>query len=317
VGIVGVICPLYVNEIVPPNKAGRYGTVFQLTLTFGILLSYVIGYVYSIQIDGFSLQWRLMLGTFGTIFPIMLLIVIIFFMKETQDPSNPVNESTMLQNKNNNEQPSNDKGGWAGLFVWARFVKQTLTGIVLAVTLQLTGVNAIIYFGTNILQKAFPGYDSRLLNIVIGGWNFVTTWIALYLVAKMKRSYLMTGATIIIAIALLVVGLCFRFIQDEGQKGIGVAVGLFLFIAGFEAGPGCLFYVLANEIFDKNVRAEGASLVNVLQWLFNLIVSTLFPFMFSSALGEAGTFFLFASFGLACSAYLFLFLKPPSDFPSK
>jgi len=318
VGLVGVICPLYVNEIIPDsNKTkGKYGTIFQLSITLGILLSYVIGYLYSVEVTGVSLQWRLMLGSFGIIFPVLLLIVIILFMKETQDPLNQVNESTQLQNKNNNEQAVDARGGWKGLFVCPRFMKQTLTGIVLAMTLQLTGVNAIIYFGTTILQQAFPSNDPRLLNIVIGAWNFFATWISFVLVDKMKRRYLMTGSTIIIAVSLFIVGFCFQFIIDERGRGIGVAVGLFLFIGGFEAGPGCLFYILANEIFDKNVRAEGAGLVNVLQWLFNLMVSTLFPYMFSSALGEAGTFFVFACFGLFCAIYLFLFLKVPSDQPA-
>jgi len=49
VGVVGVICPLYVSEIAPEKKKGLYGVVFQLTLTFGILLSYVFGYVFSVD----------------------------------------------------------------------------------------------------------------------------------------------------------------------------------------------------------------------------------------------------------------------------
>jgi len=311
VGIIGVICPLYMNEVVNAEKInegkkGRYGVVFQLTLTFGILLSYLIGYIFSIRIEGKSLQWRLMLGTFGTIFPLLLMLVVIFEMKEVQESAQSAETTTMLQNKN---ESLNTEGGWKGLFVYPRIVKQTLTGVVLAMTLQLTGVNAIIYFGTNILKQAFPMYDPILLNISIGGWNFVTTWISAVLVGKMSRRVLITSTTLLVAISLFIVGFCFKYIPDEGNKGIGVAVGLFLFIAGFEAGIGCLFYVLCNEIFDYNVRAEGASLVNVLQWMFNLLVSTLFPFMFSSTLGEAGTFFLFASFGLFCAFYYLKFLK--------
>jgi len=299
-----------VSEIVPENKKGQYGVVFQITLTLGILLSYIIGYVFSKEIEGRSLQWRLMLGTFGTILPLFLLPLIIFFMKETSNMSQ--NEATPLQNKDYYE-PISPTGGWLGLFVPKRFIKQTLTGIVLAITLQLTGVNAIIYFGTSIISKAFPGSDPILLNIAIGAWNFVTTLISLALVSRLSRRILMTGATIVISIALLVVGFCFKFITDQTQIGIGVGVGLALFLAGFEAGPGCLFWILANEMFDKNVLAEGAALVNVLQWAFNLIISTLFLLMFGSALGEAGTFFIFGGIGFFCAAYLFLFLRLPTE----
>jgi len=311
VGVVGVICPLYVSEVVPESKRGTYGVVFQLNLTLGILLSYLFGYVFTQTIDHPSLQWRLMLGSFGTLLPLILLVLIVVGMKETQRVEQ-ISETTNLQ-INKEDQVISKTGGWLGLFVPRRFVKQTLTGIVLAMTLQLTGVNAIIYFGTSILNKAFPGSNSVLLNIFIGGWNFIATFISLFLVSKLSRKVLITGATIVIVIALFLVGFCFQKIEDPFYRGIGVGVGLFLFLGGFEAGPGCLFWILANEIFDKNVLAEGAALVNVLQWAFNLAVSTLFPKLFQSTLHEAGTFFLFGAFGLLCALYLFFFLKVPNS----
>jgi len=311
VGVVGVICPLYVSEVVPVSKKGKYGVVFQLTLTLGILLAYLVGYIFTKVIDRPSLQWRLMLSSFGVILPLILLVLIVVGMKETQNEGQ-VGENTNLQ-INKEDQVLSKTGGWLGLLVPRRFVKQTLTGIVLAMTLQLTGVNAIIYFGTKILAEAFPGSKAALLNIAIGGWNFIATFIALYLVDRLRRSVLMTGATVIIAVALFIVGVCFDKINDPLYRGIGIGVGLFLFIGGFEAGPGCLFWILANEIFDKNVLAEGASSVNVLQWAFNLVVSTLFPLLFDSQIGAPGTFYLFGSIGILCALYLFFFLKVPNE----
>jgi len=314
VGVIGVICPLYVNEVVPENKRGTYGVVFQITTTLGILLSYVVGYIL-VSVQGLdnhlTLQWRIMLSSFGTVLPLILMGIILVGMKETSGSRSA--ENTPLQNKESSEESS--KGGWFGLFIKERFFSQTLTGIFLAVTLQLTGVNAIMYFGTSILASALPNSNPTLLNIGIGAWNFLATFIALGLVGRLKRKTLMTFATLLIAVSLILVGLCFQLIdaENESARGIGVGLGLFLFLMGFEAGPGCLFWVLANEIFDKNVMAEGASLCNVLQWAFNLAVSTLFPLMYSSPLKESGTFFIFGGFGFVCTLYFFFFLKEKSD----
>jgi hypothetical protein len=312
VGVVGVICPMYVSEVVPEEKRGSYGVIFQLTLTFGILVSYLVGYVVTIvNLSSKSLEWRIMLASFGTVLPLILMIVIVIWMKETSNLKS--GETTPLQNKESQDlEVVSSTGGWAGLFVPRRLFTQTLTGFILAVTLQLTGVNAIMYFGIQIISNAVPGSNALLLNIAIGGWNFLATFIALVLVSKLSRRILITGATVVIAIALIIVGCCFQLITDVTNRGIGIAVGLFLFIGGFEAGPGCLFYILANEIFDSKVKAEGAALVNVLQWAFNLVVSSLFPYMFIS-LGQGPTFFLFGGFGVVCAIYLFFFLRLPSE----
>jgi len=82
----------------------------------------------------------------------------------------------------------------------------------------------------------------------------------------------------------------------------------FFFLGGFEAGPGCLFWVLANEIFDEDVREAGAATSNILQWAFNLLVSSIFPIMFS-AIGNDKTFYIFGGIGVACTIYLAFFLK--------
>jgi len=82
-------------------------------------------------------------------------------------------------------------------------------------------------------------------------------------------------------------------------------------LAGFEGGAGCLFWVLANEIFDDDVREAGASMANVLQWGFNLVVSSLFPLMFNS-FGQDITFYIFGGIGVACTIFLYFRLKDPT-----
>jgi SP family arabinose:H+ symporter-like MFS transporter len=44
VGLASVCCPLYVSEMASNETRGRLGTLFQITLTFGIFLAYVVSY---------------------------------------------------------------------------------------------------------------------------------------------------------------------------------------------------------------------------------------------------------------------------------
>jgi len=185
---------------------------------------------------------------------------------------------------------------------------QTLKGIALAATLQLTGINAIMYFGPKIIESA--GFNNpNMLNIVIGAWNFVTTFIAAALVDRVPRKYLISVGTAVMALALLVTGICLSPVVPEGLgRTIGVGIGLIFFIAGFEGGVGCLFWILANEVFDKEIREAGATMSNVFQWGFNLIVSSFFLTMFEQV-GEAITFYIFGGVGVVCTVILFFFLS--------
>jgi len=89
---------------------------------------------------------------------------------------------------------------------------------------------------------------------------------------------------------------------------IGVVVGLALFLLGFEAGPGCLFWVLANELkVPRSFNDLGASYTNIVQWGFNLLVSFTFP-LFTEGY-EFIAFFIFGGAGVICTVYLAVFLE--------
>jgi len=299
VGLVGVLCPLYVSEAAPPEYKGKFGVAFQLMLTLGILLSYIVGYGLN-QMNDKYLAWRIMLGTGGGLFAIALMIIFFMAAVETASIKSPEKQETqhLVAGTDNKK-----RGGALGLISLEK-LPQTLTGICLAATLQLTGINAIMYYGPIIIQEANFG-NPDMINIGIGVWNFLTTFTAAILVDRLGRKMLMVGGTAIMSVALIVVGICLSDVVPKEGVGrpVGVAIGLAIFIAGFEGGAGCLFWVLANEVFDEDVREAGASTVNVLQWGFNLIVSSLFPVMFTGV-GQASTFYIFGGIGVVCTVIL-------------
>lgn len=49
-------------------------------------------------------------------------------------------------------------------------------------------------------------------------------------------------------------GFIYKFIENEKIITIMAIIGISLFIAGFECGPGPLFFVLVNEIFESKDR---------------------------------------------------------------
>jgi len=301
IGLIGVICPLYVSIMAPKHLKGPFGVLFQLTLTFGILIAYVVGYGCT-KVGDIFLSWRIMVGSGGALSAILLQLVVYFGMVEPPKTVKMIDESEPL-NPNSNGKPS-----FLTLFKSGRRLN-TLTGIMLAITLQLTGINAIMYFGPKILKSA--GLDEAVaLNIGIGAWNFVTTFLAILLVNRVSSRVLVVVGTSVMSVALVICGICMdgSIVSNPTYKGVGVGIGLILFLAGFEGGMGCLFWVLVNEIFDSDVREYGASMTNLLQWGFNLLLSTFF-LSISKTIGDDKTFYVFGGIGVLCSIYLIFFLK--------
>jgi len=315
IGLVGVICPLYVNEKAPADKKGVLGVTFQLVLTFGIVLSNLVGWAFLLWDDP-TINWRLMTGV-GIIFPIALMIFALYGVSETKTPHRYVGatdeESTALTT------PAGDtytyglrKEGYAGLFCDCSNFKYLFLGIIFSATLQLTGINAVMFYGPQIIKSA--GIDNgNAVNIGVTGWNFLTTFIAVLLVERLGRRFLMIGGAALVAISAIFMGVSFHYFTGSLQAWT-IGAGLALYLIGFEGGPGCLFWVLVNEAFPPHIRAAGNSFCNIVQWGFNLAVSVTFPILNDTLKSNAYIiFYVYGGVGVLCCFILLILLKETKD----
>jgi len=310
---VGVICPLYVNEKAPSDKKGVLGVTFQLVLTFGIVLSNLVGWAL-LSVD-VTINWRLMTGI-GIIFPIALLIFALLYVAETKTPRYvgvTDEESTALTT------PAADtytyglrKEGYAGLFCDCTNFKFLFLGIVFSATLQLTGINAVMFYGPQIIKNA--GIDNgNAVNIGVTGWNFLTTFIAVLLVERLGRKFLMIGGAALVAVSAIFMGVSFHYFTGSLQAWT-IGAGLALYLVGFEGGPGCLFWVLVNEAFPPHIRAAGNSFCNIVQWGFNLAISVTFPILNAALQSNAYIiFYVYGGIGVSCCFVLLIFLKETKE----
>jgi len=314
VGLIGVICPMYTSETAPSDKKGIFGVLFQLTLTFGIALANVAGWALLTYVDSTFYKWRIM-SAIGILFPLGLFLVAFAKMAEISFKSHVLDhedEYTVLNSVPSDETATSaaDKSGWAGFFDSSYYV---FLAIVFSATLQLTGINAVMFFGPTILQGTH--LDEYALNIGIGVWNFVTTLIALVFVERLGRKKLMIAGVVVLTLAVVLVGLSFRVPSGTPQL-VTIGLGLLLYLLGFEGGPGCLFWVVVNEAFPPRIRAVAGSFCNIVQWGFNLLISTSFPFL-ATILTEVGladiVFYVYGGIGVFCIVCLTIFWHPDEN----
>src|SRR5699024_9329924 len=80
VGVASVLGTLYISEIAPSDVRGTLGFLQQLMITLGILLAYVVNYIFAPSLFG-VIGWRWMLG-FGAV-PAVILGIGMYFLPES------------------------------------------------------------------------------------------------------------------------------------------------------------------------------------------------------------------------------------------
>ncbi|EPY19283.1 lmgt2 [Strigomonas culicis] len=319
-GVCCVAAPMYVAENAHPKYAKMIGVMFQVFTTFGIFLAATMGLAMgqSIKYDAPSSQnliGRLQgLCVLSTLLSLLVMAMGIYLpgslRQKRAQPTEPVGEDEQER-----ELPTDEK-----TYSCVQMIGPLLMGFIVAGTLQLTGINAIMNYAPTIMQSL--GLAPLVGNFVVMVWNFVTTIFSIPLASVFTMRQLFLACSLITSVmCLLMCGIpVFPGITHKTEAKNGVAItGILIFIGAFEMGVGPCFYVLAQDLFPKSFRPTGASATNVAQFVFNVIINVCYPIA-TEALsggasgnqdkGQAIAFIFFGCIGLVCFVFQCLFLKP-------
>jgi sugar porter (SP) family MFS transporter len=311
VGSASMVVPLYIGEVVPPRIRGALVSFNQLAITSGILASYLVDYgLASAQ------NWRLMFGLAAI--PAALMFVGMLFQHESphwlvaqgrEDEARSV--LSRVRGQGDIEAEIAEVRGLSGRASSFREVLNPsmrhvmIIGVSLAVFQQITGINTVIYYAPTLLSSAGLGNSAALLaNVVNGGVNVLMTIVAIRLLDHTGRRPLLLGGTAGMATGMVVVALTFAIGGSHlhgGTAYIAIA-GLLLYTGSFAIGLGPVFWLLISEIYPVRVRGQAMSVATMANWGANFLVAISFLTLLS-AIGNAGTFFLFAGLSLVALAY--------------
>jgi SP family arabinose:H+ symporter-like MFS transporter len=316
VGIASIVVPLYLSEISPANIRGRLVTCYQLAITVGILLAYVTNslllnysehHVASAAPQLFDLLyisevWRGMFSI-GTILALLFLIGLFFvpesprwlirkgFTTKGLDILRKINNGN-VEGVDTEQEDSNDMGSYKELFT-PRLRKALLLGILLPLFSQLSGINAIIYYGPSILNDSGIALSNSFLGqIIFGAANLVFTFIAIWKVDEWGRRPLYIVGTIGATISLVATGILF-YLGMTSSILLILSVTLFLACFAFSIGP--LKFVVASEIFPTKIRGKAMGISIMVMWVADTIMGQITPVLLREA-GTAATFWVFAFF---------------------
>ncbi|KAJ3162500.1 hypothetical protein HDU88_006659 [Geranomyces variabilis] len=343
VGLLSDLVPLYQAEAAPKNIRGTLVSTYQLAITIGILVAF--GVNQGLQTKDGREAYRVPIAIqffFG-----LFLGGGMFFLPDS--PRNllrldrradaesalcrlrgrPMSDPAIQQEMTEMEDALALEAhlGEASFMDCFRGpnLRRTQIGIWLQMFQQLTGVNAVFYYGTSFFKQAGVT-QAYLSSTVTGVVNVLSTFPALYLMERMgRRKLLLMGSAIMLFAQIIVASVGTAYpaklapgtndvISSDSNAGIVMIVFTCVFIFGFASswGPGA--WVISSEIFTLRVRSKSIALSVASNWFWNFILGFVTPYLLKPDEANLGPKidFVWAAFILAGMIYVYYMVPETS-----
>jgi SP family myo-inositol transporter-like MFS transporter 13 len=247
-GLIGVVVPLYLAECLTASNRGKGTGVFQWLLTLGIAAAAIVGFYFSIRVDEvaklgdaaalFAFKNHAWRGIFWVSLPPGILFVIGSFMvaesprwllrrgkqesayaallrSRTKEQADL--ELREMQEAAAAEHAKASSGSKTSESLLRRkYVIPFILACVILACNQATGINSIIAYNTNILlQSGLSDFYAHLGYVLFTLVNFSVTLIAVVLVDRKGRKFLLSLGTAGIILSLICTGIIFRTTESQ------------------------------------------------------------------------------------------------------
>ena len=294
IGVSSVVAPTYISEISTSKNRGRLTALYQFNIVFGILIAFLSNYF--LQGVGGADDWRWMLGVLAV--PSLIYTVMVFGIPESprwlisKKNDLPSAKKILLQMGvedtdaeiasiiaiNKHSEVANEKTS----FFNKKYRRVIYLAFMVAFFNQLSGINFILYYAPEILEKAGLAAKESLLNsIAIGGTNLIFTFVGLYLIDRLGRKTLLIIGSFGYIISLGLVAYAF----NSHASPAFLLSSLLLFIASHAIGQGAVIWVFISEIFPNKIRAMGQSFGASIHWVFAALITLITPVFLDSKNG--------------------------------
>ena len=284
VGASSVAAPIYISEISSSKNRGKLGALYQFNIVFGIFIAFISNYLLK-GFDGAN-DWRWMLGVEAIpalAYSLMVLKVPNsprWLILKKHDEEKGLATLEYLSNKEHAKEKlieikNSDTVTTKRERLFTRVYKKPLIlAFLLAFFNQLSGINFVLYYAPEILERAgLAARESLFSSISIGVVNLIFTLIGIRLIDQLGRRQLMKIGSLGYIVSLAMVGWCFY----SGASSTLLLIFILVFIAAHAIGQGAVIWVFISEIFPNKVRAYGQSWGTGTHWVFAALITLLTP----------------------------------------
>ncbi|MBE2974062.1 sugar porter family MFS transporter [Priestia megaterium] len=324
VGGASVTVPTYLAEMSPAESRGKMVTQNELMIVTGQLLAFTFNAIIGNMLGENPHVWRYML-------PIAAIPAVFLFFGMLRVPESPrwlvskgKNDEalTVLQKIRENKRAKSElqeiesayekeakmeKATFKDLTTpWVRRV--VFLGIGIAVVQQITGVNSIMYYGTEILKDAGFQTEAALIgNIGNGVISVLATFVGIWLLGKVGRRPMLITGLVGTTTALLLIGI-FSLVFEGSAALPYIVLALTITFLAFQQGAiSPVTWLMLSEIFPLRLRGLGMGVTVFCLWGINFLVGLTFPVLLAS-IGLSTTFFVFVVLGIGAILFVKKFL---------
>ena len=313
VGAGCVLGPTYISEISEVSTRGTLGALFQLFLTVGIFLAFVLGSVLSYTVLAIvcALIIVLFLATFYWMpeSPVWLVgerrkqdatVAMLVLRGPVYNPGEELNVMQRAAQESAGKKPT--------IFDMTKSPvtrKAMLASFGMMFFQQASGVNAVIFYTVMIFKASGSSMAPDVASIVVALVQLVMSGVAALIVDRAGRKPLLMISTGVMSASLIALGYYFK-LQDAGSDVSNLGwlplTSLIVFMIAFSIGLGPVPWMLMGELFSSDTKALASSVAVMLNWFMVFVVTKTFPSM-NDELGTDVTFWIFAGIMLSATAF--------------
>lgn len=306
IGGVSIVVPMYISEMAPPHVRGRLVSLNSLMIVIGQLVAFLTNSALAS-----SGNWRLMLGL-GAVPGIVLLIGMLvlpdtpaYLVRRGQEGRALAvlrqmqgSQATLAEVAVGEASSSADQRAAERLALKTPWVRRTvIIAMLIGVTQQVTGANAIMYFAPTMMNKVGLSTESSVYtSIIIGIASVISCAIGMSIIDRIGRRRMLIIGLVGCASSLLVLAPVYGLSSNSSTGAMMSLLLMTVFIVFQQAAVSVATWLLISEIIPTEARGLGMGLAGLALWVANWFVAQAFLPMVD-AVGGAWSFFFFAATG--------------------
>jgi len=324
--------PAYIAEMSPSSIRGTLVSLKEAAIVVGILMGYLVGYSFQNIENGWTFTYGVSLIPACIVFFGMYMLPPSsrWLMLQGQyieakkslsfiyrNPTQVEAEFLVISADFQGQEKENEESGLPSILdaqekkSFSDVRKQLIVGLGIVALQQVTGQPSVLYYANNIFQNAGIG---NIATVGVALFKLLMTLSAVVTVDKYGRKSLLLIGIFVMFCSLVILTVAFIGYDENAEndkvtfRQCIIIIAMFLYVGGYQIGFGPIAWLLVSEIFPLELRGQCISLAVSSNFLWNLIVTFLFPVV-QSALGSSLTFGIFVV--ICAYALYFTYAKVP------